>query len=237
VSEAVCTIRFDNVTLQRGERSVFEGLSLTLKERRVGLVGDNGSGKSSLLRLINGLLVPDAGSVIVEGLDTKAHRKDMPAHVGFVFQNPDHQILFPTVEEELAFALLEQGMSTDDAKRCVQQTLQENGCHDWAMRSVHELSEGQKQRVCLMAVLISTPRILLLDEPFSSLDLKTCHAQAKRLKDLPQTMIMASHHLEFLSDFERILWLDQGKIKEDGAPDEVLKAYRKACEGCADAHL
>jgi biotin transport system ATP-binding protein len=103
-------IELDRVGLSRGGRRVFEGLTLRLDERRIGLLGDNGVGKSSLLRLINGLLPPDDGEVRVGGLSTRAARSEILRRVGFVFQNPEHQIVFPTVVEEIAFGIRERGV-------------------------------------------------------------------------------------------------------------------------------
>ncbi|MEH0070740.1 ATP-binding cassette domain-containing protein [Pannonibacter sp. Pt2-lr] len=102
---------FDQVSLKRGDKTVLEGLSLTLSERRIALIGLNGSGKSSFVRLLNGLLLPDSGTLQIYGADTRQARANLPRHVGFVFQNPDHQAIFPTVEEEIAFGLTQLGQS------------------------------------------------------------------------------------------------------------------------------
>jgi len=218
-------IVLDKVSLARGARPLFTGLSLALTERRIGLVGDNGSGKSTLLRLINGLLLPDDGTVSVLGLDSRAHRRDLPAHVGFVFQNVDHQIIFPTVGEEIAFGPMEQGMAKADAAARAEDLLARHGCAGWAPRAVDDLSEGQKQLVCILAALAAGPRILLLDEPFSSLDLPTRLALSARLEALDVTVIMASHDLHLLEGFDRLVWLDGGAVAADGPPAEVLPLY------------
>ncbi len=99
------SIRLEAVTLVRGNQHVFEGLTLSLQEARIGLIGDNGAGKSSLFRLISGLDQPQQGRVVVHGCDTQADRRQLSKHVGLMFQNPDDQIIFPTVAEELAFSL------------------------------------------------------------------------------------------------------------------------------------
>ena len=169
-------IAFEAVSLRRGGRAVFDRLTLTLSERRIGLIGDNGSGKSTLLRLANGLLLPDEGQVLVDGRDTARHRKDLPAEVGFVFQNPDHQILFPMVGEELAFGLLERGVGPAPARERVAALLAAHGCAGWQERAVHELSEGEKQLVCILAVIAPQPRVVLLDEPFSA---STCRRASR----------------------------------------------------------
>lgn len=218
-------IVFEAASLSRGGRRVFEALDLALDERRIGLIGDNGSGKSTLLRLANGLLLPEAGRVLVAGRDTARHRKTLPAEIGFVFQNPDHQILFPTVGEEIAFGLIERGLDRRSARERARRLLESHGCGGWDERAVHELSEGQKQLVCILAILASEPHTLLLDEPFASLDLSTRLALGARLRALPQRIVMASHDLELLAGFDRVVWLEHGRVRRDGEPTEVIAAY------------
>ncbi|WP_445329423.1 energy-coupling factor ABC transporter ATP-binding protein [Xanthobacter versatilis] len=226
----------DRVVLDRGARSVFAGLSLTLSERRIGLVGDNGSGKSTLLRLLNGLLLPDAGTVTVAGLDTRKERRRLPATVGFVFQNVDHQIIFPTVREEIAFGPIAQGRPKAEANAAADQLLARHGCAGWGERAVADLSEGQKQLVCILAALAAGPRILLLDEPFSSLDLTTRLGFAARLADLDLQVVMASHDLHLFDGFDRLLWLKGGMVAADGAPGEVIPLYEADARARAAAN-
>lgn len=223
-------LAFDHVHLSRDGRGLFDNLSLDLRERRIGLVGDNGSGKSTLLRLANGLLIPERGDVIVNGRRTTQSRREPHADIGFVFQNPDHQIIFPTVGEELTFGLTERGDTEAQARRAAEELLARHGCAGWIDRAVHELSEGQKQLVCILAILATDPTILLLDEPFSSLDLPTRLTLSARLKRLPQKIVMASHDLDLLLDFDRVVWLDNGRVKADGAPSQVLPDYRAHAE-------
>jgi len=224
-------VAFEAVSLSRAGRQVFDRLSVTLSEHRIGVIGENGSGKSTLLRLANGLLLPDSGRVLVDGRDTARHRKELPARVGFVFQNPDHQIIFPTVGEEVAFGLIEQGVDRRSAHDRACRILEAHGCGGWEGRAIHELSEGQKQLVCILAVIAPEPRIVLLDEPFSSLDLPTRLALGGRLQALPQRIIMASHDLEFLAGFDRLIWLDHGRVRKDGLPADVSAAYRAHAGG------
>ncbi len=214
-------VAFEGVALRRGGRPLFEGLTLDLAEPRIGLVGDNGSGKSTLLRLAAGLIKPEAGEVSVDGVSTAAERP----RTGFLFQNPDHQILFPTVGEEVAFGLTENGLDAAAANARASRLLAEHGCAGWEKRAVHELSEGQKQLVCLISVLAAEPGLLLLDEPFASLDLKTRYAFSERLSALTQNIIMASHDIDLLSQFDRVIWLDKGRVRGDGTPASVLSAY------------
>ncbi|MBN8944015.1 MAG: ABC transporter ATP-binding protein [Rhizobiales bacterium] len=230
-------IAFDRVSLARGERPIFDGFSLDLREQRIGLIGDNGSGKSSLLRLANGLLAPDGGTVAVNGRDTVRDRKTLHEEIGFVFQNPDHQIIFPTVGEEVAFGLTERGSTAAEARRAAEDLLAANGCAGWADRAIHELSEGQKQLVCILAVIAPAPSILLLDEPFSSLDLPTRLSLSARLARLPQQIVMASHDLDLIAGFDRVIWLDQGRVRADAAPGQVLPLYREHAGALGSAML
>ncbi len=232
-AEGKAAITFDNVSLQRGGRQVFSGLNLVLNEKRIGFIGNNGSGKSSLLRLVNGLLLPDSGSVTTCGLDSRRDRKQLPAVAGFLFQNPDHQIIFPSVGEEIGFGLRERGHDRALAQRQVLDILAAHDCVDWFERPVHELSEGQKQLVCILSVLVTMPRTLLLDEPFSSLDLPTRYDLLARLAAQPQQIVMASHDLDLLANFDRVIWLENGAVKRDGGALEVVSAYREFCIGGA----
>lgn len=222
-------IVLSNITLARQDRPLFGGLSLEIAEQRVGLIGDNGAGKSSLLRLINGLLLPDAGSILVHGLETKAQRASLPGKVGFIFQNPEHQIVFPTGAEEIAFGLRCTGMPSKQADAAARTFLADHDCADWADASVGELSDGQKQHLCILAILAMTPSLVLLDEPFSSLDLPSRMKFMKMIAALPQQVIMASHDLDVFADFDRVIWIDGGKIAADGAPAQVIAAYRQRC--------
>ncbi|WP_346336209.1 energy-coupling factor ABC transporter ATP-binding protein [Hohaiivirga grylli] len=230
-------ITFENVDLQRAGRKLFSGFSLSVTEHRIGLVGHNGSGKSSLLRLIHGLLKPDAGTVRTLGLDTAKEASQLPAQVGFLFQNPDHQILFPTVSEEISFGLLNQGLHASEVDQRVKAILTDYGCEAWGKRAVDELSGGQKQLVCLMAVMVLEPRLLLLDEPFASLDFATRLSFIKRMRKLQPGAVIASHDLELLQDCDRVLWLEQGAVKADGHPKDILPAYQAEAIARAEKEL
>lgn len=228
-------MRLDGVEVTRGARAVFSGLTLTLSERRIGLVGDNGSGKSTLLRLLNGLILPDAGTVSVAGLDTRRDRRRLPATVGFVFQNVDHQIIFPTVREEIAFGPVAQGLPKAQANAEADRLLARHGCAGWGERAVADLSEGQKQLVCILAALAAGPRILLLDEPFSSLDLTMRLAFSARLARLDLQVVMASHDLHLFDGFDRVLWLKSGTVAADGPPEAVIPLYEADARARAGA--
>ncbi|TGG94223.1 ABC transporter ATP-binding protein [Natronospirillum operosum] len=226
MSTASPVIELDQVSLSRDGVQVLTELSLRLDQSRIGLIGHNGSGKSSLVRLLNGLLPSDTGRVSVHGQDPGRGPEAMAATVGFIFQNPDHQLIFPTVIEELTFGLRNQGCSVSGATEQALALLRAHGHEDWAERPVHSLSEGQKQLVCIFAVLLLEPGLLILDEPFSALDLPTRFRLLELLHGLPQQILMISHELDTLADFDRLIWLEDGRVRADGTPDTVLSAYQ-----------
>ncbi len=208
----------DAITLHREGKPVFQDLSLTLGSRRIGLIGDNGSGKSSLLRLIKGLLAPGAGSITA------------PDQIGFVFQNPDHQLLFPTAMEELCFGLKEQGVSESEAIAQVRSLLSRYEMTELADSATHVLSDGQKQLLCILSVLADGASLLLLDEPCASLDRKTTKQVMRFIAQLPQPVIMASHDLALFEGFDELIWLHQGRVQYHGAPAAVIQAYLSQTE-------
>jgi len=220
------TIHLHDVALKRNQHDLFSGLNLTLSESRIGLIGHNGAGKSSLAQLCNGLLQPTSGQVVCHGINTQKGPQALAQTIGYVFQNPDHQMIFPTVAEELTFSLQQCGHSRAAARAAAMQYLSEQQRTDWADRSVMSLSEGQKQWLCIHAVLIMAPKSLILDEPYAALDLTGRHLLSAQLKSLPQQILLITHELEPLKDFERILWLESGRIRADGPPAEVLPDYQ-----------
>ncbi len=220
-----------------GGRVILHPLTLDLTERRIGILGRNGSGKTTLLRLIAGLIAPDQGQVLVEGVDPCTDRPAALAALGILFQNPDHQILFPTVEEELSFGLVQQGLPQTQALARAHATLQDEGRAHWARAPVSTLSQGQRHYLCLLAVLLMTPRTILLDEPFAGLDLPTEQRLARRFAALPQRLITITHDPARLADADRVLWLEAGKIIADGPPDQVIPVFtaEMARIGASDA--
>jgi len=214
-----------NVTLIRGQRTIFEALSLRLDAQRIGLIGDNGAGKSSLFRLLCGLDLPSQGSVRVAGVAAHALSRERPGLIGMMFQNPDEQIIFPTVEDELALSLTRGARVRKDALQAARQFLHARGLGDWCPRAVSSLSQGQRQHVCWLALLIAKPQLMLLDEPFASLDLPGQYALDAEVAKLDQQVMLSTHQLEHVRRFERVLWLEQGRVRADGPGSEVCAAY------------
>ena len=218
-------IRLHAVTHHFGERPVLEGLELTLSERRIAVVGGNGSGKSTFARLLNGLLVPERGQVLVEGLDTRRDARAIRRKVGFVFQNPDNQIVLPTVEEDLAFGLKNLKLPRADISARVTAMLRRYGLEGFRHHPAHLLSGGQKQLLALSSVLVMEPRYIVFDEPTTLLDLRNKRRFAQAIHELPQPAIVVSHDLELLRDFDRVLVFEAGRVVVDDVPSVALDAY------------
>jgi biotin transport system ATP-binding protein len=214
-------------------RQILPPLSLTLDSPRIGIVGRNGSGKTTLMRLMAGLIAPTTGSVSVHGANP-ADRRAMLGAIGIVFQNPDAQILFPTVAEEIAFGLRQMGHSTGTARAMALEVLAAEGRRHWADVPTHTLSGGQRHYLCLMSVLAMAPRTILLDEPFAGLDLPSQMRLSRRLHALPQQIITISHDAAPLAHVGRVIWLDRGQIREDGPAPSVLHRYSQAMHDLGD---
>ena len=225
---ADCTIQFENVSLSLNAREVLKGISLDIQEQRVGVIGRNGSGKTSFARLLCGLLAPSSGRVRVNGNDLFKHRAAALKTVGILFQNPDHQIIFPTVLEELSFGLTQQGQRKAEAMQNATKILQQFDRLDWAERTIATLSQGQRHLVCLLSVLAMAPPLLVLDEPFAGLDLPTKTYLQNLLYGLDQSVLHITHDLQALAEYERVIWLEKGQVAGDGLPKNIIPAFENA---------
>lgn len=218
-------IELSGVAHRYGERVVLHRLDLALPERRIGVVGANGSGKSTFARLLNGLVVPTEGSVRVAGLDTRRDGRDVRRRVGFVFTDPDAQIVMPTVAEDVALSLRRHRLGRDEVRVRVAAALDSYGLAGLADHPAHLLSGGQKQLLALAAVLVTEPEVLVCDEPTTLLDARNTRRVAALLAGLPQTVVLVTHDLALVAGFDRVLVLDEGRLVADGRPDDALRAY------------
>jgi biotin transport system ATP-binding protein len=207
-------------------REVLTDLSVTLTEPRIGVVGANGSGKSTFARLLNGLVVPTRGTVSVDGLDTRTHAKDVRRRVGFCFTDPDAQIVMPTVQEDVGFGLRRRMSKSQVAER-VAAVLETYGLAGHADHPTHLLSGGQKQLLALVSVLVTEPQVLVMDEPTTLLDLRNAQLVSAVVAGLAQQVLLVTHHLDLLAGFDRVLVFDEGRLVCDDLPGVAVDHYRK----------
>lgn len=202
--------------------------SLRLTEHRVGLVGANGSGKSTLARLLNGLVLPSSGSVLVDGLDTALDVAQVRRRVGFLFADADAALVMPTPAEDVALSLRRLPVPRRERRRRAVAALARVGLEHLADASVHTLSGGQRQLLALTGVLVTDPDVLVCDEPTTALDLRNALVVRDLLAALPQQVVMATHDLELLEDYDRVLVLDGGRVVVDDVPATAVGAYVRA---------
>ncbi|SMP18163.1 energy-coupling factor ABC transporter ATP-binding protein [Shimia sagamensis] len=220
-------IKLHDVSVSFGERTVLNSLSLDLTERRIAIIGANGSGKSTFARLLNGLALPTSGEVLVHGLNTRKKGRDVRRKVGFVFQNPDNQIVMPVVEEDLAFGMKNLGFSKDDIATKTDEVLARYNMSDLREHPAHLLSGGQKQLLAISGVLVMAPDIVVMDEPTTLLDLRNKRRIARAVAALDQMVITVTHDLDLITDYDRVIAIDEGRIFADGTPPDVIPAYEK----------
>ncbi|RIJ70595.1 ABC transporter ATP-binding protein [Nakamurella silvestris] len=219
-------IRFDGVSHRYGERRVLEGIQLELTEHRIGIVGANGSGKSTLARMINGLVEPTAGTVTVDELDVRRQGKEVRRRVGFIFTDPDNQIVMPTVGEDVAFTLRRSGLTKEQIAARVEETLARFGLAGHAEHPAHLLSGGQKQLLALAAVMVAEPSVLVADEPTTLLDARNSRMVAGLLSNLGQQVVVVTHDLALLTEFDRVIVIEDGLVAADDTPAAAIAFYR-----------
>lgn len=220
-------IEFDSVRHAFGDRLVLDDITLRLPEQRVAFVGANGSGKSTLARTINGLVRPDRGRVLVDGVDPARDGRSVRERVGFLFTNPDSQIVMPTAAEDVAFSLRRKRIPKAQRARVAAATLAEHGLAGYEDHPAHQLSGGQKQLLALCSMLVLEPDVLVCDEPTTLLDLRNKRRFVDLLERLPQQIVLVTHDLELLENFDRVVVLDEGHVVADESPDAALRHYRE----------
>ena len=219
------TIEFTNVSVHYDDRLVLNDINLTLTENRIGIIGANGGGKSTLIRLINGLGTATTGTVTVDGLDVAKNGKQVRRKVGFVFSDAENQIVMPTVEDDIAFSLRRLKLSKTERTDRTRPMLERFGLEHHAQHSPHLLSGGQKQLLALAAVLVIEPDVIIADEPTTLLDMRNRLKIRKVFDTLEQQLIVVSHDLDFLTGFDRVLCIDNHRIAADGSPTDVIDFY------------
>ena len=207
-------------------RPVLTDVTVELAERRIGVIGANGSGKSTFARLLNGLIVPDRGTVRIDGYDTRRDGKRVRQLVGFCFTDPDAQIVMPTVAEDVAFSLRRQDLRGRELSGRVADVLRRFGLEEHADHPAHLLSGGQKQLLALASVLVTAPALVVMDEPTTLLDLRNAELIAGLVAALDEQVVLLTHHLDLLDGFDRVLVFDDGRVVADAPPGDATAHYR-----------
>lgn len=231
-------IAFEQVSFSYDdEHDALQNIDLVVEDGEfLGVIGHTGSGKSTLVQLMNVLLVPTAGCVLVDGLDTRERklRREVRTKVGLAFQYPETQLFANTVAEDVAFGPRNLGLSDDEVNRRVREALDHVGL-DYdaiAQRSPFDLSGGQQRRVALAGILAMEPSVLVLDEPAAGMDPATVDEIRNYLRDLNDqglTIVLVSHSMDDVAELcSRIVVLDHGVLRMQGTPDELFTAQNAA---------
>ena len=228
-------IRFENVTFanERGT-PVIQSVSFAIhRGETVGLIGANGAGKSTVMKILLGLAGPGAGApgqyfegkILVDGLEVlPVNIARIRQKLGFVLQNSDNQMFMPTVLEDMLFGLLNSGMTRKEAEKKVDETLLSLGLMDLKYLYNHKISGGEKRMAAVATVLAMEPEVLLMDEPTSALDPYNRRVVIRSINSLPQTKIITSHDLDMIYDTcSRVILITGGKVAADGPAEQILK--------------
>ena len=224
-------LKIENVSYTYGEAKepALRDVSLSIARGSfTAVLGHNGSGKSTLAKCCNGILVPQAGRVLVNGMDTADEEKllDIRRTVGMVFQNPDNQIVASVVEDDVAFAPENLGVEPAEIRRRVDEALRRVGMYDYRLHAPHLLSGGQKQRIAIAGVLAMQPECIVLDEPTAMLDPIGRQEVLTTVEDLRRetgmTVILITHHMSECVEADRLIVMSGGSVVMDGTPRTVF---------------
>lgn len=227
-------LEFDNVTFRYDGDEIplppaVENLSLEIKKGEfVAFLGHNGSGKSTVAKLSNGLVAPETGDVYVNGMNTKNENDDLKIKqtVGVVFQNPDNQIVATIVEEDVAFGPENLGVEPSEIRRRVDEALNIVGMYKYRLHEPHKLSGGQKQRVAIAGIIAMQPQCIVFDEPTAMLDPEgrrdVMNAMKRLNRELGITVVFITHYMEEACEAERIIVMDDSHLVLDGTPEEIF---------------
>lgn len=220
-------IEFQNVSFayERGEY-VIKDMSFSIGEgESVGLIGANGAGKSTIMKLLLGLVMPTEGHVLVGGSEvTSKSLGEIRKKLGFVLQNSDNQMFMPTVYEDMIFAPLNYMLSREETDKRVDEVLRRLHIEELKHKYNHKISGGEKRMAAIATILAMEPEAILMDEPTSALDPYNRRLVINTIKELNQTKLIASHDLDMIADScERVILIGDGRVAADGSAIEILK--------------
>ena len=236
-------IKFDNVSFsyetedENGNpktEKVLENFNFSIEEGSfVAILGHNGSGKSTVAKLTNGILFADEGTVTVDSILARDDDTiyDIRKTVGMVFQNPDNQIVSSIVEEDVAFGVENIGIPSDECRKRVDEALKTVGMYEYRLRTPSKLSGGQKQRVAVAGIIAMKPKCIVLDEPTAMLDpsgrKEVIDTVMKLNREEGITIVLITHYMDEAVKADRVFVMDDGKIKLDGTPEQVFSDTNK----------
>ena len=218
-------IVFRNVSFSYGDANVVENLSFTIKKgETVGLIGANGAGKSTIMKLMLGL-ISGSGEIKVDGLSmNKENLAEIRRKIGFVLQDSDNQMFMPTVYEDMIFGPRNYGLSKEETEKRVDEVLSQLGLQDLKHRHNHKISGGEKRMAAIATILAMEPEMILMDEPSTALDPVNRRTVINTINRLPQTKLIASHDLDMILDTcQRVILLSHGAIVADGDAETILR--------------
>ena len=211
-------------------KEVLHGISLDIRKGEfVALLGHNGSGKSTVAKHMNAILLPSGGKVYVSGMDTcdDALLTDIRRTVGMVFQNPDNQLVATIVEEDFAFGPENLGVPSAQMRQIVDDALKAVGMYEYRRHAPHKLSGGQKQRVAIAGIIAMRPKCIVFDEPTAMLDPKgrqeVMDAIDKLVRELGITVVLITHYMDEAAKADRVIIINDGKLLTEGKPNEVFR--------------
>lgn len=219
-------VQIDNLSVKYMDgHQVLHQLSVKInKGETVGIIGANGTGKSTLLMTMVGMLMPSEGEIRIDGIQlNKKNLKDIREKVGVVFQNPDDQLFMSNVYDDIAFGLRNYGITEDEIKRRITRVIKELDVEKLLDMNSHKLSGGEKRIIAVATILVMEPSIVLFDEPTSFLDPKTRRRLMKLLQSLPVTKLIATHDLDMALELcDKVVLLKGGRIFAEGSAKEIL---------------
>ena len=218
-------IAFRNVSFSYGESPVVENLSFSInKGETVGLIGANGAGKSTIMKLMLGL-ISGSGEIKVDGLPmNKENLGEIRKKIGFVLQDSDNQMFMPTVYEDMIFGPRNYGLSKEETEKRVDGVLAQLGLQALKHRHNHKISGGEKRMAAIATILAMEPEMILMDEPSTALDPVNRRTVINTINRLPQTKLIASHDLDMILDTcQRVILLSHGAIVADGEAETILR--------------
>jgi cobalt/nickel transport system ATP-binding protein len=222
----------ENLNFEYNSNFSINDLSLTIEKNSIyALTGNNGSGKTTFLRLLVGLLKPKSGSIKIFNEILTRDKKQLwrlRQKIGFLFQNPDDQLFAPTIEEDVGFGVRNLGLDEHEVNKRVEWALEAVNLIEYGKFSPYDLSWGQKKRAALAGLLVMKPKLLILDEPFANLDFKSIYNHLRILerlrKEIKMTILYTTHNLFFIENWaDQMLVLNEGKVVFEGSPDEGLR--------------